>query len=302
MEKSLILIGIMVCSMNMLGQAKEDTKTNNADRGWYLKLGGSYFTQATATEFPSVNGREPNKDAYVGGALVSRESITGSFGEGFRTGLTAGYRFNTRVGVEMGVNYYSSNEKTMVQTISDNVKVLDIKGQVKAFDLAPALVLFLGESKGFEPYTKVGVIVPVNGQLDIKTNAVTAAGPVYRNDVIKPQPTVGFLAALGTTYKLTDKLAAFAEVEYRNFTVHGKNKEVTAYTVNGANGFALPAGHPLYLSNAEINVNYSSSLNSSSNNKTTNPAGYDETKPGDDLSSYISISGVGLTLGLKYNL
>lgn len=293
---------MMVCSMTMLGQAKEDTKTNNTDRGWYLKLGGSYFTQATATEFPSVNGREPNKDAYVGGALVSRESITGSFGEGFRTGLTAGYRFNTRVGVEMGVNYYSSNEKTMVQTISDNVKVLDIKGQVKAFDLAPALVLFLGESKGFEPYTKVGVIVPVNGQLDIKTNAVTAAGPVYRKDVIKPQPTVGFLASLGTTYKLTDKLSAFAEVEYRNFTVHGKDKEVTAYTVNGANGFALPAGHPLHLSNAEINVNYSSSLNSSSNNKTTNAAGYDETKPGDDLSSYISISGVGLTVGLKYCL
>jgi hypothetical protein len=34
--------------------------------------------------------------------------------EGFRTGITAGYRFNT-FGVEMG-NYYSSNDKTMAQT------------------------------------------------------------------------------------------------------------------------------------------------------------------------------------------
>jgi hypothetical protein len=34
----------------------------------------------------------------------------------FRTGITAGYRFNTRLGVEMGVNYYSSNDKTMAQT------------------------------------------------------------------------------------------------------------------------------------------------------------------------------------------
>jgi hypothetical protein len=295
MKKNVFLLAMMVCSLTMIGQ------TDN-NENWYFKLGGSYFTQATATEFPSVNDRQPNKDVYVGGQLVSRESITGSFGEGFRTGLTAGYRFNTRVGLEMAVNYYTSNNKTMVQTISDNVKVLDIKGQVKALDLAPALVLFLGETNGFEPYSKVGVIVPINGQLDIKTNAVTAAGPVYRKDVIKPQPTVGFLASLGTTYKLSSKLSAFAEVEYRNFTVHGKDKVVKEYRVNGSDGFQLPAGHPLYLSNADININYVSSLNSMSNNEETNPSGYDETKAGDDLSSYISISGVGLTLGLKYTL
>ena len=29
---------------------------------------------------------------YVGGKLVSEKSITGSFGQGFRTGITAGYR------------------------------------------------------------------------------------------------------------------------------------------------------------------------------------------------------------------
>jgi len=299
MKKNLFLLGFMACSLTMLGQTdKKESKNEN----WYFKLGGSYFTQATATEFPSVNGREPNKDVYVGGKLSSRESITGSFGEGFRYGGSAGYRFTDRLGVEMGINYYKSNSKTMVQTTSDNVKVLESKGQVKALDLAPTLVLFLGEHKGFEPYTKVGVIVPVNGQLEIKTNAVTAAGPVYRKDVIKPQPTVGFLAALGTSYKLGKNLSAFAEVEYRNFTVHGKDKEVTEYTVAGGDGFKLPAGHPLHLTNSEININYGSSLNSTSNNKTTNPTGYDENKPGDDLSSYISISGVGLTLGLKYSL
>lgn len=301
MKKNLFLLGLMACSMTMLGQTKDDA-TNTADKGWYVKLGGSYFIQATATEFPSVNGREPLRQVYVGGSLVSKESVTGSFGEGFRTGLTGGYRFNTRVGFEMGVNYYTSNEKTMVETISNDVKALDIKGQVKAFDIAPALVLFLGEHKGFESYTKVGVIVPIHGQLDIKTNAVTAAGPVYRKDVIKPEPTVGFLASLGTTYKLGKNISAFAEIEYRNFTVHGKNKEVTDYTVNGADGFQLPVGHPLHISKSEIDINYGSSLNSTSNNKSTNAAGYDENKAGDDLSSYISISGVGLTVGLKYSL
>jgi hypothetical protein len=40
---------------------------------------------------------------------------------------------------------------------------------VKALDLAPAVVLFLGEVKGFESYSKVGVIVPINGKLVIET-------------------------------------------------------------------------------------------------------------------------------------
>ncbi|MEC5164409.1 opacity protein-like surface antigen [Flavobacterium sp. PL11] len=295
MKKNLFALGFMICSISMMGQ-------NDKKESWYFKLGGSYFTQATATEFPSVNGREPNKDVLIGGKLASRESITGSFGEGFRFGGNVGYRFTNRLGVEMGINYYKSNSKTMVETILNDVKAFESKGQVKALDLAPALVLFLGEHNGFEPYTKVGVIVPVDGQLEIKTNAVTALGPVYRKDVIKPQPTVGFLAVLGTSYQLGKNLSAYAEIEYRNFTVHGKDKTVEGYTVNGADGFSLPVGNPLHISKSEININYGSSLNSTSNNKLTNATGYDESKPGDDLSSYISISGIGLTLGLKYSL
>jgi hypothetical protein len=63
-------------------------------------------TQTASTELV-VGGQLPNRDVYVGtlsnNKLASRESVTGSFGEGFRTGTTAGYRFNTRLGVEMGV-------------------------------------------------------------------------------------------------------------------------------------------------------------------------------------------------------
>ena len=297
MTKNLFLLGLMVCSMAMTGQTQKKDS-------WYFKLGlgGSYFIQAAATEFPNVDGREPLKQVYVGGKLVSKESITGSFGEGFRTGLGLGHRFTDRLGMEMGINYYTSNSKTMVQTISDNVTVLQSKGQVKAFDLAPALVLYLGEIKRFEPYTKVGVIVPVEGKLEIKTNAISNGAVVYRKDIIKPNATVGFLAALGTSYKVAKNVSAYGEIEYRNFTVHGKDKEVTAYTYNGTDRLALPEGHPLYVSNSERYTNYSDHLDTNSNSNVTNASNFDSTKPTDDLSSYISISGVGLTLGLRYSL
>ena len=305
MKKNLFLLGFMVCSMTMMGQT--DTKES-----WYFKLGGSYFTQTAATEFPTVGGNAALSKVYVGGKLVSEESVTGSFGEGYRTSFSAGYRFNERLGVEMGVNYYNSTDKTMAQTVSDvpitPAGVYNFKsvGQITAFDLAPALVLFLGEHKGFEPYTKVGVLVPVHGDLEITSDArapiafssggvPTAFGDIHSVDKVKPNPTVGFMSALGTSYKLGKNISAFAEVEYRNFTVHGKTKETTEFSVNGTDALASR-------SQAQIHSNYVNRLDVNSNNAATNPGGLNNAKPKDELSSYVGISGLGLTLGLKYSL
>ena len=291
----------------MTMMAQNDTKES-----WYFKLGGSYFTQTAATEFPTVGGNAALSKVYVGGKLVSEESVTGSFGEGFRTSFSAGYRFNERLGVEMGVNYYNSTDKTMAQTVSDvpitPAGVYNFKsvGQITAFDLAPALVLFLGEHKGFEPYTKVGVLVPVHGDLEITSDArapiafssggvPTAFGDIHSVDKVKPNPTVGFMSALGTSYKLGKNISAFAELEYRNFTVHGKTKETTEFTVNGTNALAGRT-------QAQIHSNYVDRLDVNSNNAATNPSGLNSTKPTDELSSYVGISGLGLTLGLKYSL
>jgi hypothetical protein len=51
----------------------------------------------------------------------------------------------------------------------------------------------LGESQGFEPYTKVGVIVPVNGTLDIKQMQRRWTNELSK-DVVKPKPTIGFMS------------------------------------------------------------------------------------------------------------
>ncbi|SHF88847.1 Outer membrane protein beta-barrel domain-containing protein [Flavobacterium segetis] len=320
MKKNLFALGFMICSLTMMGQS--DTKES-----WYFKVGGSYFTQTAATEFPTVGGQLANRDIYVGtlggNKLDSRESVTGSFGEGFRTGITAGYRFNQRLGVEMGVNYYTSNSKTMAQTTDRLVSYnpasspaatylsFTAEGQIKAFDLAPAIVLFLGESNGFEPYTKVGVIVPVYGTLDIKTNrnystfvgaTQLANTEAYSKDVVKPNPTVGFMSALGTSYKLGKNISAFAELEYRNFTVHGKTKETTIYTENGVDKLNTPTNFRQDASYSAIHSNYVKQINGNSNSQVTNAANFDNTKADDDISSYVGISGLGLTLGLKYSL
>jgi len=306
MKKNLFLLGLLVCSMATMAQTEKAEKPES----WYFKLGGSYFNQTASTEFPTVGGNAALDRTYVGGKLVSEKSITGSFGQGFRTGITAGYRFSTRLGVELGANYYSSNTKTMAQTTTDAIFVSGGKpvynfksvGEITAFDIAPALVMFLGEAHGFEPYTKVGVLVPIHGDLEITTDAIAPTGvanpatvAVHSVDKVKPNPTIGFSAALGTSYKLGSHISAFAELEYRNFTVHGKSKETTKFTQNGVDALAGRT-------TAQIHTNYRDGLDVNSNNAATNPNGVDQTKPMDELSSYVGISGLGLTLGIKYSL
>ncbi|MBB1192645.1 hypothetical protein DNC80_03060 [Flavobacterium sp. SOK18b] len=307
MKKQLFLLGFALCTMTMVAQTEKN-------ESWYFKLGGSYFMQTAATEFPVVSGQLPNTDVYAanGTTLLSRETNHGSFGEGFRTGLTAGYRVSSRLGFELGLNYFKSSNKTMVETVNRLVAPGPVfatgkaQGKITAFDLAPAVVLFLGESNGFEPYTKVGVIVPVHGDLTIETNRVytTPAGTVnsYTKEKVLPNPTVGFMAVVGTSYKLGKNISVYGELEYRNFTVHGKSKETKAYTENGVDKLTVPTSFRPDASYSVNHVNYVEQINSTSNNRTTNSAGFDNTKASDDISSYVGISGLGLTLGLKYSL
>lgn len=314
MKNKLFLLGFMACTMTMVGQTQETENQSEKKESWYFKLGGSYFLQTAATEFPIVSGQLPNTDVYApnGTTLISRETNHGSFGEGFRFGGTAGYRFTTRLGVEMGVNYYIGNSKTMVETknrlVGAGPTFVDGKaeGKIKALDLSPALVLFLGEVNNFEPYTKVGVIVPVHGDLTIETNRTytTPAGftNTYTKDVVKPKPTVGFQAAIGTSYKLGKKLSAFAEIEYRNFTVHGKSKDTEVYTENNVDKLNTPTAFRPNASYSANHVNYVDQLNTSSNSTVISPATFDPNRATDDISSYVGISGLGLTLGLKYSL
>lgn len=275
------------------------------------------------TEFPVVSGLAATNETTlvtvgstgVSSSLVSKESITGSFGEGSRTNLVGGFRFSERLGVEMGVHYYMSASKTMaerhvsIKTPVSSIGDFDavVSGKIRALDLSPSVVLYLGEVGKFEPYTKVGVILPVFGDLTIKSTtkstipAPYALNPAFskyknseRTDVVKPNPTIGFVASVGTSYKIAPKLSAYAEIEYRNFTVHGKTKETTGYMVEGVDQLSnLPY--------SESHTNYVNQLNGTSNNSETNPTGFDSTRPKDELSSYVGISGIGLSLGMRYN-
>lgn len=293
-------------------------------RGFYLKPSGSYFLKVTPVEFPNVGSLQPRDYVFSinpstgAQTRISEETITGSFGQGWRAGLTGGFRFNKVVAIEMGANFFKSEENTMAKQTGyiGNTQVLGLKsvGQVTAVDLTPSLVFHLPTEAKFKPYLKMGAVVPVYGYLDINTAVSDQTGSIAktvnpnfvaieltRTERVKPKPTVGFLGAAGFNYPLGKNISFFSEVEYRNVSVNSDSKEVRSFNATGtlANGAKVNVGLS-DLPTGTRETNYHKTLTSSSNVPGT--AGYDSSKPSDDLKSYINIGGLGINVGIKIGI
>jgi outer membrane protein W len=312
--KKLILSAALIAGAALTAMAQEG-------RGFYIKPTGSYFLKVTPVEFPNVGSFQPRDYVFSinpntgAQTRISEETITGSFGQGWRAGLTGGFRFNAVVAAEMGINFFKSEEKTMARQTGyiGNTQVLSLAavGQVTALDLTPSLVFHLPTQAKFRPYLKIGAVVPVYGYLEINTKVSDQTGAIARSvnpnfaaveltrtEKIKPKPTVGFLGAAGFNYPIGKNISFFSEIEYRNVSVNSDSKEVTAFSATGtlANGNKVNVGLN-DLTTGSRETNYHKRLDASANVAGT--AGYDSSKPSDDLKSYINIGGLGLNLGVK---
>jgi len=327
MKKSIpIVLLLSVISMYAIAQEK----------GFYIKPSGGYFIKVTPVEFPAINGA-PARDrtttitgtGTTASSTFSESALTGSFGQGFRVGLVGGYQFNKILGLELGVNYFSSAEQDMMKqnVFNNGVNVLTLHtvGKVRALDLAPALVFRIPSTGKFQPYTKVGVIIPVAGYLQINTSVNDQTGQIAaaqgtvspagtrtnlvlnREEQINPNPTIGFQSALGFDYKISNRISVFSELEYRNVSVGGKDKELKKYDGTATvvlNATNTPAGsRALNLNDQPVGdreVSYHKTIKSGMNVK--GAANYDPTEPSDELRSYINIGGLGLNVGLKIKI
>jgi hypothetical protein len=292
------------------------------DRGFYLKPTGSYFMKVMPVEFPNVGELQPRDIVSTTNGLtltpVSEEAITGSFGQGWRAGLTGGFRFNKAIAFEFGFNYFQSDKNTMArQTVNmasgTNVLSLHSVGQVKAMDVMPTLVFHLPTEKKFKPYMKMGAVLPVGGYLEINTKVDDKVGTIAkkfnnaftgivfdRQERIKANPTVGFIGAAGFTLPIAKKMSFFSELEYRNVSIGGKEKEITKFSAVATTPLGTTNLTLVDLPNATVHTNYSKKLDASSN--VSGHAGFDSSKPSDDLRSYINIGGLGVNVGIKIGL
>lgn len=332
---------LMAVTVTTQAQDISNTKTSSHSK-WYLKIAGGYFFSVSPGQFPNV-GPYPPQDLHTefnptnANPLdtISRKVLTGSYGEGFRGGLSVGYNINKYLSVEGTFNYFHSKKNLMTRQqttlvgTSKSLGSVESHGYVNAVDFAPSLVVSPGLEK-VNPYVRFGVVVPLWGRLYIETDAtqVSAVPPgapvpagtqilttINRKEEIKPNVTVGFQGALGVSFMVASRFDVFVEAEYRNVPVRSKEKEITKYNettqfINGATGAVLGDARPPRtlndLSTAEKNTVYETTLDKNSNTpinqQGTKVIYKDNNKPSNDLKSYINIGGLGLNVGLKFRL
>lgn len=333
MKLKAALLGALCAVLSMpQTQAQQSTPASR----FYLKIAGGYFFSVFPGQFPKVGSYEPHDQhleynpATESSTSVSEKVLTGSYGAGGRGGLSFGWNINRYIALEGTFNYYRSKKNLMtreVTTMAGSTQVLgnvESQGYVDAIDFAPGVMISPGLEK-VNPYVRVGMVIPLWGNLKIETEAsrsgtTTVSGQtmlsqltVSRNEVVKPNVTLGFQGAFGVIFPVAERLAIFVEAEYRNIPVRSKKKEVTEYDetialANPATGAVVSTQHRGLndLSTAERHTTYVTTLDKSSNT----PVGQqgaaviykNNDQPADDLKSYINIGGLGANLGLRWQL
>jgi hypothetical protein len=300
---------------------------------FYVKAAGSYYFSVFPGQFPKVGPYEPHDkhmevNASGGTTTLSEKVLTGSYGAGGRGGLSFGWNLNKYIAVEAAFNYYRSKENLMTREITTMpgtgavVGKVESHGHVTAVDFAPAVVF----SPGFEkvnPYVRFGVVFPVWGKLEISTEAARTGSTqvggqpaitqtsIRREERVDPNVTIGFQGGIGVLFPVAKRLDIFVEAEYRNVPVRSKKKEVTEYTestdvINPTTGAVIATqGRTLTdLSTAERHTEYESQLDQTSNTPVSQQGAKvnykDDTKPSNDLKSYINIGGLGFNGGVRW--
>ncbi len=178
--------------------------------------------------------------------VTDQKNIYGSTGPGLHIGAAGGYMFNDHVGFELGLEYLYGS-KVKVEEFTSPKGEYYTEAYTRQFRVIPSLVVQGGGD--ISPYARFGIVLPVAGQshgdryaddVAIVSSLIPSLLPTATEfeveSTIKGKFAVGFRAAAGVSYKLSDKLDLFGEVFYTGLRVQRNTLEVTRANVNDANG------------------------------------------------------------------
>ncbi|RPD97971.1 hypothetical protein EGM88_07340 [Aureibaculum marinum] len=234
-----------------------------------------------------------------------RENVYGSYGEGANIQIRGTYFFNESLGVDLGLGYLHGVDFTKSEVNLPNLNV-DAVARARAFGASTSLVYKFNDAV----YGRIGALVKVGG----KTEAVvyqksifteqeaTAFGvPVgsysetnYKEDFHGHFP-LGFVAALGYKYNLTEHLGLFIEAEYYGISLRRKDSEISEFNTN----IVLPDGTVAvdgFYSLDNLPDGYVKETTYVDNLSNTN------TDTSKKLSEKVPYSSFGINFGIVFNL
>ncbi len=301
----------------------------------YHTYNGTYtdvFTSVTT----NTNGNSSTTNTDNPSTTITQ--VRGGFGNGVNIGGTFGYKLNEHLSAELGIfyipgatintehqdsyldsytyNYSFESFYTNINQYYDYKFSLTTSGRVR---LMPTLKLN-ADQKVFTPYLKVGLVIGLGGSItftEIETYNVDTTSSYVTGGITTINPptsgaanysygvtlsggmSLGFTAAIGSEYKLTDKISLFGEFSLISEQWSPTSGTVTKYVENGIDELAslTPSQKQFTFTN---NVSTSSSTTTTTTNINTSnsaPIFFSQYPK----QSY-SFSSWGVNIGIKINL
>lgn len=309
MTSKALIAGVLTMT-TYFSQAQNDI-TSNDSKKFYIRVSAGYSFESGKTEFNNADpnaltGIEQSTDVTVSadGSNVNVKALHGTVGAGVKANLTAGYMFNPYIGAELGISYFHG-DKTMIGRLRSPQVTSEENTYLRGFDVAPGIVI-TPNFKTINPYARMGLIVPIAGDLTIETMArqTNGGGPgtdvmVEAKSEVKAKFSVGYFGAVGVNYPITDNLSIFGEVEIKNLSIKSKSAEIVEYATTAiTNGQSqlVPgqqlADLPVYEKRFDFTDAYDQS--------TTTPPNQDA--PRKIPTQYVNASGTGINVGIRFTL
>lgn len=179
-----------------------------------------------------INGQQFSKGVY------------GSFANGFSLAAGVGKMINNTLGIELGAEYLFG--KKIVTNYSDALSD-QYSDKVNALSIKPVLVL---RSSGdlLAVYSKLGLAILVYSRRyeDNSYHDTLSGGSdflITSSAVENVHPKVGFTAAFGLSFRVSESVSVFGEVNGQLLALPVYKGHYNAYSVNGTNQLASLSVH-----------------------------------------------------------
>lgn len=229
----------------------------NIHTGYAVGLGSTfkfYPDDITSISVEQINNQTPREQ-------ITYKSTTKGLGDGFRYGAGLAYIVNDFINLGFDFDYFKSNisrirDSSFHKTIQTDAGTSDYTYQQRytisynatLLTLSPAITFKAISRPKFYIYNKVGAVItyrPNSIQKNISqetmhfgSQAVTtdsASGSYTRYEWGIKKPAFGFMGSVGAQIKVSEKVRAYAEVQFSHIVFAVRNRILTDYIINGNN-------------------------------------------------------------------
>ena len=256
-----------------------------AGTGYGLPVATSVIGEKYLRTYDPANTANPNS--------YSTKVVSASYGAGMNFNFAVGYKFNENLIFDLNVQYLSGSKFETSDTYNElgsfaGTEKTTNTTSAKGFLFNPAFVFSAGFGKA-APYGRFGIIVSSPTITDNESYYYDLDGTDTRDRtwVYNKGMGLGYQAAIGMNWKLSDKMDLYTEANFVSMTFYPTEGNMTKNIYNGND---LLAQQPVYQKQIQFEKSYDPELT------------YDPDKPRVEAIRSYAFSSVSVQVGIRFSI